>query len=131
MWEPSQVGAWLGFHFEFSLSIISVPHSKITNFREASISRVVALPISIVNAKDLSSIAGQLNSMFLAIANIVLLMTRSMYAQFSAQRSWFSTFHWNISLAVTFGSNPVQSELLFRIRVIPDMAVILLSWGLR
>ena len=76
MWEPSQVGAWLGFHLDFSLSIISVPHSKITNFREASISRVLALRIRIVNAKDLSSLAGQLNSMFLAIANIVLLMTR-------------------------------------------------------
>ena len=89
MWEPSQVGTWLGFHLDFSLNIISVPVSKITKLQE-SISRVLGLPLA--NAKDLAGIAGQLNSMFLAIGNIVRLMTRSMYAQISAQRSWFSTF---------------------------------------
>ena len=34
-------------------------------------------------------------------------------------------------MAVVFGSNPVESGLLFRLPVIPDIAVILLSWGLR
>ena len=34
-------------------------------------------------------------------------------------------------MAVAFVSNPVQSELLVRMRVIADMAVILLSLGLR
>ena len=89
MWEPSQVGTWLGFHLDFSLNIISVPVSKITKLQE-SISRVRGLPLT--NAKDLAGIASQLNSMFLAIGNIVHLMTRSMYAQISAQRSWLSTF---------------------------------------
>lgn len=42
VWEPSQVGAWLGFHLDFSLNIISVPHSKITRL-QGSISRVIAL----------------------------------------------------------------------------------------
>ena len=44
VWEPSQVGAWLGF---FSLNNISVPHSKIKKL-QGSISRVLALRI--VNA---------------------------------------------------------------------------------
>ena len=89
VWEPSQVGVWLGFHLDFSLNIISFPHLKITKLR-GSISRVLALHI--VTAKDLASIAGQLNAMFLALENIVRFMTRSMYVQISAQSSSFSTF---------------------------------------
>lgn len=89
VWEPSQVGTWLGFHLDFSLNIISVPLPKITKLKE-SFSHILAQRF--VNAKDLASIAGQLNSMFLAIGNIVRLMSRSMYAQISAQSSWFSTF---------------------------------------
>ena len=34
-------------------------------------------------------------------------------------------------MAVAFGSNPVQSGLLFRTRSIPNIAVIMLSWGLK
>ena len=92
VWEPSQVGAWwLAFHFDFSLSIISVPLSKITKL-QGSITCVLAL------RKDLVTIAGQLNSMFLAIGNIVRLMTRSMYAQISAQPKGpgFQPLHWII-----------------------------------
>ena len=58
---------------------------------QESISRVLALRF--VNAKDLASVAGQLNSMFLVIGNIVRLMSRSMYAQILAQNSWFSNFY--------------------------------------
>ena len=78
VWEPSQVGAWLGFHLDFSLNFITVPLTKITNLR-GSTSRILALRF--VNGKDLASVAGQLNSMFLAIGNIVRLMSRAMYAQ--------------------------------------------------
>jgi len=89
VWELSQVVAWLGFHSRFqSLNIISVPRPKITKLKE-SISHILAQ--SLVNAKDLASIAGQLNSMFLAIGNFVRLMSRSMYAQISSQSSWCST----------------------------------------
>ena len=84
LWEPSQVGTWLGFHLNFSLNFITVPLPKISKLQE-SISRVLAL--SFVNAKDLASVAGQLNSMFLAIGNIVRLMSGAMYAQISAQNS--------------------------------------------
>ncbi|CAH3148253.1 unnamed protein product, partial [Porites lobata] len=90
VWEPSQVGTWLGFHLDFSLNFITVPLPKITKFQE-SISRILTLRF--VNAKDLASVAGQLNSMFLAIGNIVRLMSRAMYAQISAQNSWFSNFY--------------------------------------
>jgi len=90
VWELSQVGTWLGYHLDFSLDFISVPPPKITKFQE-SISRIVAMRF--VNTKDLASVAGQLNSMFLAIGNIVRLMSRAMYAQISAQKSWFSNFY--------------------------------------
>ncbi|CAH3184697.1 unnamed protein product, partial [Porites evermanni] len=90
MWEPSQVGTWLGFHLDFSFNFITVPLPNITKLQE-SISRILALRF--VNAKDLASVAGQLNSMFLAIGNIVRLMSRAMYAQISAQNSWFSNFY--------------------------------------
>ncbi|XP_044180060.1 uncharacterized protein LOC122961513 [Acropora millepora] len=90
LWEPSQVGAWLGFHLDFSIDFITVPLPKILKLQE-NISRILALRF--VNAKDLASVAGQLNSMFLAIGNIVRLMSRAMYAQISAQNSWFSNFH--------------------------------------
>ena len=89
VWEPSQVGTWLGFHLDFSFNFITVPLPKITNLQE-SISRILAL--GFVNAKDLASVAGQLNSMFLAIGNIVRLMSRAMYSQITAQNSWYSNF---------------------------------------
>ena len=81
---------WLDFHLDFSLNFINVPRPKITKLQE-SISRIFAQRF--VNAKDLASVAGQLNSMFLAIGNIVRLMSRAMYAQISAQNSWFSNFY--------------------------------------
>ena len=56
-----------------------------------SVSRILALRF--VNGKDLASLAGQLNSMFLAIGNIVRLKSRAMYAQISAQNSWSSNFY--------------------------------------
>ena len=90
VWEPSQVGTWLGFYLDFSLNFITVPLPKITKLQER-ISRILALRF--VNAKDLASVAGQLNSIFLAIGNIVRLMSRAMYAQISAQNSWFSNFY--------------------------------------
>ena len=90
LWEPSQVGTWLGFHLDFSLDFITVPLPKISKLQE-NISRILALRF--VNAKDLASVAGQLNSMFLAISNIVRLMSRAMYAQISAQNFWYSNFH--------------------------------------
>ena len=88
--EPSQVGTWLGFHLDFSLNFITVPLPKITKLQE-SISRILVLRF--VKAKDLASVSGQLNSMFLAIGNIVRLMSRAMYDQISAQNSWFSNFY--------------------------------------
>ena len=69
---------------------VTVPLPKITKLQE-SISRILALRF--VNFKpDLASVAGQWNSMFLAIRNIVRLMSRAMYAQISAQNSWLSNF---------------------------------------
>ena len=90
VWEPSQVGTWLGFYLDFSLNFITVPLPKITKLQER-FSRILVLRFA--NAKDLASVAGQLNSMFLAIGNIVRLMSRAMYAQISAQNSWFSNFY--------------------------------------
>ena len=58
---------------------------------QESISRILSLRF-VVNAKDLGSVADQLNSMSLAIGNIVRLTSRAMYAQISAQNSWFSNF---------------------------------------
>jgi len=91
VWEPSQVGTWLGFHLDFSLDFsldfVTVPLPKITKLQE-SILRILVLRL--VNTKDLAGVAGQL---FLAIGNIVRLMPRAMYAQISAQKSWFSNFY--------------------------------------
>ena len=90
VWEPSQVGTRLGFHLDFSLNFITVPLPKIAKLQE-SISRILALRFD--NAKDLASVAGQLHSMFLAIGNIVRLMSRATYAQISTQNSWSSNFY--------------------------------------
>ena len=90
VWEPSQVGTWLGFHLDFSFTFITVPLPKITKLQE-SISRILALRF--VNAKGPASVGGQLNSMFLAIANTVHLISLAMYPQISAQNSGFSNFY--------------------------------------
>ena len=42
LWEPSQVGTWLGFHLDFSFNFITVPPSKISKL-QGSISRILAL----------------------------------------------------------------------------------------
>ena len=62
VWEPSQVGTWLGFHIDFSLNFITVPLPEITKLQE-SISGFLALRF--VNAKDLASVAGQLKCFWL------------------------------------------------------------------
>jgi len=92
-WELSQVGTWLGFHLVFSLNFITVRLPKITKLQE-SILRILALHF--VNAKDLASVAGQLNSMFLATGNIVRFMSRAMYAQIQLRISGFLIFIWMI-----------------------------------
>ena len=48
----------------------------------------LAVEANQVSVRQISSIAGQLNSMFLAIGNTVRLFTRAMYAQVEARRSW-------------------------------------------
>ena len=75
VWEPSQVGTWLGFHLDFSLNFITVPLPKITKLQE-SILRILAQRL--VNTKDLAIVAGQLNSMFLAIGDVARLLFRAM-----------------------------------------------------
>ena len=145
VWVPSQVGTWLGFHLDSSLNFITVPLPKITKLQE-SISRILTLRF--VNAKDLARVAGQLNSMFLAVGNIVRLMSRAMYAQISAQNSWFSNFFffsgrfgrggisfWQSNLdnlngrRIWFKSSAVR--VAYSMLVTPDMAVTLLNLGPR
>lgn len=88
VWTPSQGGVWLGYCLDFSrCCIISIPLAKITKLKE-SISRLLSQRL--VTAKDLASIAGQPNSMLMAVGNIAT--SRSMYAQISEQISWFSLF---------------------------------------
>ena len=41
VWEPSQVGTWLGFHLDFSLNFITFPLPKSAKLQE-SISRTLA-----------------------------------------------------------------------------------------
>ena len=127
---------------------ITVPVPKITKLQE-SISRILSLRF-VVNAKDLGSVADQLNSMSLAIGNIVRLMSRAMYALISAQDSWFSNFcledsaveelvFWQSNLdhlngrRIWFKSSAVRAAYSesFRKLVTPDMAVTLLNLGPR
>jgi len=120
VWTPSQVGVWLGYCLDFSRCFISMPNAKITKLKE-SISRILSQRF-VVTAKELTSIAGQLISMFLAIGNTARLMSRSMYAQISEQVSWFCPFtlddsvksellfwlsFWISAMGVLFGSSPV------------------------
>lgn len=79
-----------------------MPSAKITKLKE-SLSRILSQRFATV--KELASIAGQLNSMFLAIGNTVRLMARSMYVQISEQISPFSPF--------TLDVFDVKRELVF------------------
>jgi len=66
-----------------------MPSAKIMKLKEST-SRILSQRF--VTAKELASVAGQLNSMFLAIGNTARLMSRSMYFQISEQVSWFCPF---------------------------------------
>ena len=83
--------------------------------------------------------------MFLAIGNIVRLMSRAMYAQISAQNIWFSNFYLEDSVVkelVFWQSNldnlngrriwfKSSTGKPIRMLVTPDMAVTLLNLGPR
>ena len=86
-----RVGTWLGFHLDFSLNFITFLFRRLRSCRR--VFRVCILALRFVKAKDLASVAGQLNSICLAIGNIVRLLSRAMYSQISAQNCWFSNVY--------------------------------------
>ena len=84
-WVPAQNGSWIGFLLNFQSATIKTPERKIQKLKTLLNQAVEANQVS---AKQISSIDGQLNSMFLAIGNTVRLFTRAMYAQVEGRKSW-------------------------------------------
>ena len=70
-WVPAQNGSWIGFLLNFQSATIKTPKRKIQKLETLLNQAVEANQVS---AKQISSIDGQLNSMFLAIGNTVRLL---------------------------------------------------------
>ena len=85
--EPSPRGCWLGMDIDTEKMRFAVPRQKIEKLLSA-INVIVNSRPMLCSAKQLSSIAGQISAMGIAIGPTTRLMTRSMYETMARATSW-------------------------------------------
>ena len=78
---------WLGFLINTREMTFTVPSEKVARLRTKLKSALKNLRIT---ARNLTSIAGELSSMQLAVGPITRLQTRALYATIAYCNSWYS-----------------------------------------
>ena len=77
MWIPVQLIRWLGFHWDFARSLLSIPEDKISvllaSVRELSSSRVVTV-------RMLAQVTGRIISCTLVFGHICKIMTKALHS---------------------------------------------------
>ena len=86
MFEPSQLGKWLGFEIDTTKMMFFVPVEKI-NALDNLINLVINLEFT--NAKTVARIAGRLISMSDGIGPLTRLFTRQMYRFIDERKGWY------------------------------------------
>ena len=86
--EPTQRGKWLGTVIDTQSMTFQVPSEKLEKLKKY-IKNI--LEKGCATAKELSSIAGTLSSMHLAIGPLVRLFTRNIYHHIEKSPSWYNT----------------------------------------
>ena len=85
MFEPTQVGSWLGFIIDLLKGRFFVPQEKVVRLVSCIDS---ALLSDMVGVRVLASIVGQVISMSLAIGSVARLRTRALYRVINSRRFW-------------------------------------------
>ena len=101
VWVPTSVLDWLGFTIDLFQGLLFVPGIKLK--------RVVSdidslLEANCCTARELSALAGRINSFKLAVGNVTTLMTKFIHMSIVLQPSWDSRFPL---------SDSVKEELFF------------------
>ena len=85
MLDPVQRGIWLGFILDLYAGSFLVPSQKVSRLQSSIASVNLNRPVQV---RALSSIAGQVISMSLAIGPIARLRTRACYAIINQRKTW-------------------------------------------
>ena len=101
VWEPMQIGQWLGIIIDTIKMNFQVPSKKIDKLKHA-ITNALSSPFVVI--KDLARIAGYLVSMTIALGPIARLFTRQMYIAIARRNSWRDS---------VLVSEPIAQELKF------------------
>lgn len=91
MWFPMQIGEWLGMIINTISMTFVVPQKKLEKI-SSSVDSILSKSHSLVTAKELACIAGQIISMGLALGPVSRLMTTNMYKCVAERHSWFHRF---------------------------------------
>ena len=113
--KPSKSGKWLGFEINTTKMIFSVPSEKINKLL-VQIKRLLIQEL--VNAKQISKIAGHLISMTLAIGPLTRLFTRQMYRFIESRSSWyeFTVLDYLLKEELTFWERNLEKNNGFHIK---------------
>ena len=123
--QPKQTGEWLGTIIDTRDMTFTIPERKI---KKLKLNITSSLRQKLSSAKQISKIAGQVSSMYLAIGPLVRLFTRHMYRLIESRVSWFSPLilddetlselhFWNSNIdsfnGYTYKPKPVTTKLIF------------------
>ena len=86
-WSPRQIGKWVGFVINTILMKFQVPDKKVAKLKTILDS---AIQDGFVTFRNLDKIAGSVNSIYLAVGPIALLLTRQRYAAIDSRSAWDS-----------------------------------------
>ena len=89
VWVPTSVLDWLGFTIDLFQGLLFVPGTKLKRdlFYIDSL-----LEANCCTARELSALAGRINSFKLAVGNVTTLMTKFIHMSIVLQPSWDSRF---------------------------------------
>ena len=89
IWVPTLVIDWLGFTIDLFQGLLFIPGKKIKRVL-SDITSILEANCS--SARDLSALAGRINSFHLAVGNATTLMTKFLHMSIVLQSSWDSKF---------------------------------------
>ena len=89
VWVPTSVLDWLGFTIDLFQDLLFVPGKKLKRVLSDIDSLLEA---NCCTARELSALAGRINSFKLAVGNVTTLMTKFIHMSIVLQPSWDSRF---------------------------------------
>ena len=88
VWEPAQVITWLGLEWNFIDGYVRITQARIDRLQLCLDKTQVSSGQTIVSARSLASIAGQIISMQIGVGSEARLRTRYMFFCLQTKASW-------------------------------------------